>query len=96
MNFSITQNGTTITATALSVAHDLGVGAHLQSDIMIINMGPQDVYVRAGQAGVAATTSSMRIMAGEKGTYSKGQATHLAVLSPNGDQAITVFLGSGQ
>jgi hypothetical protein len=96
MNFAIDEDGILINATTISSTTTLPQGAEYEEDILIDNPGPYDVRVKAGKAGVAAsTTLSMRIAAGEKGVYRKGSATHLAVVSINGNQAITVFSGSG-
>lgn len=64
-------------------------------DVFIYNPGPNIVRVRSGNASVTADATSMPILAGEKGAYTKGTDTHLAVISPDGNQAIEVYIGSG-
>lgn len=94
-NFSIQTPGQVVTATTSSSVTSLSGAARFGRDVMIDNPGPNDVYVRSGDDAAVATTACMRILAGEKGAYFKGSHTHLAVISPDGNQPITVFVGDG-
>lgn len=68
------------------------------NDIMIDNPGPNDVFVRAGDAGVTASAAaSIRVPAGSLQPWAKGiGSTHLAVVCKAGQtQGVVVFIGEG-
>lgn len=94
LNFSITENGQAISATTSSAVHSIDPTGSSE-DVLIYNPGPNTVYVRAGTGGTVATSASMPIVEGEKGSFYKAASTHLAVLSANGTQAIWVKVGTG-
>ena len=99
-NFSILIAGQSVaaapaanaTAVAIDVNPPTGV---VRSDVMIYNPGPGTVYVRAGDGNVLADANCQPILAGEKGAWHKGAATHLAAYSPSGAQTLLVFVGAG-
>lgn len=95
MNFSIVNDGTSVTSTTASSTVALPTTTYSSENIMIDNPGPYSVYVRAGASTVTASTLSMRISPGEKSAYRKGTSTHIAVISPEGTQTIVVYLGEG-
>lgn len=99
-NWPITgSDGVPITATTSSaVTLVASSDVHrVAADVMIDNPGPLDVFVKAGGAGAAATLTSMRVPAGSLQPYAKGaDATHIAVITASGTQAIVVHLGEGQ
>lgn len=92
-NFQITNPGQSIDATTTSAAIPL-VG-RCGNQAMIYNPGPNIVFVRVGYAEIVATPLCMPILAGEKGAYAIGLATHIAVLGSKGPQTIMVFTGQG-
>lgn len=92
-------DGTPITATASSTPTLIAstATAIAAEDIMVDNPGPQDVFIKAGGASVVATENSVRVPGSSLQPYRKGAgATHLAVISPGGAQAIVVHVGDGQ
>lgn len=94
MNFPLTADAAlSQTATTTSQTWALSGSG---SDVMIDNPGPNDIYVRVGASTVAATLNSMRIPAGEKSAYFRGQATHLAAITAANTQAFRVFIGDGE
>lgn len=94
LNFTITDNGQWLTATTSSAATQIDA-AGSGEDVMIYNSGAAVVHVKAGVAGVTATTDSMPVLPGEKGAYYKGNATHLAVLAASGSIQVWVNAGEG-
>jgi hypothetical protein len=94
LNFPITSNGQLISVTASSVATSIDASG-TSNDVMIYNMTSTIVYVLAGTSGTTATTSSMPILPGEKGTYFKGNATHLAVIGTVAGGNLWVKAGDG-
>lgn len=94
MNFPLSSDAVIAqTATTTSQRYALGNSG---GDVMIDNPGPNDIYVRTGDATVVATLSSMRIQAGEKSAYFRGTNSHLAVITAANTQAFTVFTGQGE
>ena len=92
-NFQIGGDGLPVTATAASQRVEIPANTR---DVMFFNPGPRRIRVRVGDRNVVATAASMSIVAGEKGTYGVGYgATHLAVISPDGDQQVEIFFGEG-
>lgn len=92
-------DGVAIAVTNASVATDICSGDPrliVAGDVLIDNPGPLDVFVKVGGAGVVATALSVRVPANSMQPFSKGDATHLACISPAGNQAIVVHVGSGQ
>lgn len=100
MNFSIAMKGQSVAAAAAPNAAAVAIDAaatptRASSDWMIYNPGPGTVHVVCGVAGVQADATCMPILAGEKGAWSAGRATHLAAYSPSGAQSLLVFVGAG-
>jgi hypothetical protein len=100
-NWPITEDGIAVTATASSAA--LAVAAEgrgaAAADVMVDNPGPNDVYVRAGDAAVVASpVTSMRVPPGTMQPFRKGVGvTHLALVCKSGQtQAVVVHVGDGQ
>jgi hypothetical protein len=90
-------DGQAIVATAASAPTALtGASNAGLEDVMVYNPGPLIVYARVGDINVVATPNSMPIFPQTAQTYSRSGATYIALLSPNGNQAVTVFMGNGQ
>lgn len=92
-------DGVPITATATSAATliESATPRIAGEDVLIDNPGPLDVFVKAGGSTVVATVTSVRVPGGSLQPYRKGaDTTHLAVISPDGSQAIVVHVGDGQ
>lgn len=93
------RDGTAVTVTQTSqvVAVDADMRLLVSEDVMIDNPGPNDVYVKAGNASTTATVLSLRVPGGSLQPFRKGQASHLAVVCASGlTQAIMVHVGEGQ
>lgn len=92
-------DGTAITVTATSTATLIGTDNRtaVAADVMIDNPGPNDVFVKAGGAGVVATLASVRVPAGGLQPYAKGSGnSYIAMITPAGSQAVVVHVGDGQ
>lgn len=93
-------DGIAINVTTASAVTDITGGGDsrlvVASDVLIDNPGPRDVFVKAGNAGAVATATSVRVPANSLQPFNKGDATHLAFISPSGSQAVVVHVGSGQ
>lgn len=106
-NFPIETDGFKFTATATSQAFDLTDGGAADrfrvvgsDDVLIYNPGPNTIYVKAGDAstvanGIASSTPSMAVPPSQQ-AFSKGNASHLAVISPQGAQEFVVYVGEGE
>jgi len=99
-NFSLSVTGQIVTATPAGTAVVIdapGYGAH--DDVIVYNPGPELVRVRVGDDAVVAhntTPVCQPILAGEKGSWSKGAATHMAVWVASGTQDVEIFVGHGE
>jgi len=70
---------------------------YLQTDVMVDNPGPNDVFILAGDSAVTATTLSMRVPANSVQPYYKGNAKHVALVCRDGQtQSVVVHVGGGQ
>jgi len=79
-------------APAVTVAPLPGEGDHL----MLVNLSAVVIYVQTGDSTVTASADAMPILPGEKGAYSKGQATtHIAAFVVAGTADLVVLQGSG-
>lgn len=101
MNFSIAIKGQSVAAAAAPNAAAVAIDAaatatRANSDWMIYNPGPGTVHVVCGGTSAQADATCMPILAGEKGAWSAGRATHLAAYSPSGAQNLLVFVGDGE
>jgi hypothetical protein len=98
-NFSLRVTGQVVSASSAGAAtlvdNVTGPGRGSRGDVLVYNPGPSVVRVRAGDAGVVADATCQPILAGEKGCWHKGDATHLAAWVASGTQDIEVFVGSG-
>lgn len=90
-------DGIAVTATSSSVATLVATDAARQSatDVMIDNPGPQDVYAKAGDAGAIATLQSVRVPAASLQPFKKGSASHIALRTASGSQAVVIHVGAG-
>lgn len=67
-----------------------------KTDLLLDNRGTEDLFVRAGDAAVAATTVSIRLPAGAMMTLGRGGATHVAAVArPGKTSSLVVHLGEG-
>jgi hypothetical protein len=91
-------DGISVNVTAASAATLVATSAaRVQAeDVMIDNPGPVDVYVKAGDATATATLTSLRVPAGSLQPFRKGAATHLALRTSSGNQAVVIHVGEGQ
>ena len=68
-------------------------------DIMVVNEGTVTVFIKTGNSTVTADATSMPVLPGEKGVYSRGlreiPVTHIAAFVLSGTQAITIIQGNG-
>jgi hypothetical protein len=94
-NFGISSGGMALAAATATQATLIDPPG-LFPDVMIYNPGPYVVRVRVGLVGVTADATCMPILVGEKSSYFKGANTHIAYISPSGNQAIEVFDGEGE
>lgn len=99
-NFPAHRDGQTVAVTNASQTFDLTQTGTLPAavvknspDIMVDNRGAADCYVKAGDANVVATSSSLRVPAGVAVIYDKGQYGYLAIIGAN---ATTVVLHLGE
>lgn len=92
-------DGTSINVTSNSVATQIvsdTTWPTVSEDVLIDNPGPNDVYVKAGPANVAATLLSVRVPAGSMQPFRKEGATHLAFICAAGKtQTVVVHVGEG-
>lgn len=99
-NFSILNvTSVPLTAGATSLTTDLS-NTSGQEDIMLINLSVSDIlYVRTGKDDVEADATSMPVLPGEKGVYTKGQSqatiTKLAYFAPVGSVDFILVQGTG-
>lgn len=94
-NFGITHpDGRLINVTAASAATLIDATGS-SSDVLIFNPGPATVHIKAGAAGVIATTSSVPLPAGNSQVFFKGWSTHLAMIASSGTSACNVIIGEG-
>jgi len=96
LNFSVaTADGQNLTASTSSAATSIDASG-ASDNVMVYNSSPVTIFIKCGTSGVTATTASMPVLAGEKGTYYKGSATHIALLAASGSgQTIWVKAGEG-
>lgn len=98
-NWPIYRKGTSATATTagtVRVALRSTAEAAGASDVMIDNPGPLDVWVLAGDSTVTADATCLRVPAGSLQPYRVGDATHVALRTASGTQAVVVHVGDGQ
>jgi len=91
-------DGIAITATAASAATLIADNAleRIGEDVMVYNPGPNTVFIKTGDATTVATALSIPVPPTTLSPYRKGSgSTHIAVISPSGNQAIVVFAGEG-
>ena len=88
-----------IALTAATPSANVALPDEEAPDIMVINEGTVTVFVKTGDSTVTADATSMPVLPGEKGVYSRGlreiPITHLAAFVVTGTQAITIIQGSG-
>ena len=95
------EDGVQVNVTATSQAVALVTGDDnrklISEDVMIDNPGPNDVFVKAGNAATTATDLSMRVPAGSLQPFRKGNTTHIALKCKAGlTQTVVVHVGEGQ
>lgn len=101
MNFSLAVKGQSVPAAAGVNTPAVAITAaatrtRASNDWMIYNPGPGTVHAVSGDDTVLADATCQPILAGEKGAWAVGNATHLAAYSPSGAQNILVFVGAGE
>lgn len=95
LNFSVSSaDGQTIAATTTSAATQIdATGA--SEDVMVWNKSAVVIHIKCGASNVVATANSMPILPGEKGSYYKGNSTHIAVIAASSTGDIWVKAGEG-
>lgn len=92
------EDGTAIIATPVSSVSLIAdnVMERNGEDVMVYNPGPNTVFIKTGGNSVVATALSVPVPPLTLSPYRKGSgSTHLAVISPAGNQQIVVFAGEG-
>ena len=97
-NFPAYLDGVTCTANSASAVTQIAsTPSDIASpDVLIYNPGPNDIRIRTGIAGVAASAASMPIPAGAMMTLRKeAGSTHISGYCATGTQAFSVWCGEG-
>lgn len=91
-------DGISITAGTTTAATQIAdtTAKALAEDVMVFNPGPLFVRIKTGGPDVAATAQSVPVPPQTFSAFAKGAGnTHIAVICPEGNQQIIVFVGEG-
>jgi hypothetical protein len=101
MNFSLWRRGFGLTASTAGTVVALPANPTQAKEMMVYNPGPATVRLAVGANDMAAATATgdtraQPILAGEKGSWHIGDATHYSALVASGTQEIECFYGAGE